>query len=272
MGNEVEVKWILNSLDEKVKTLLGYFEITNLSLINQNHFNIIQRLNSHLHKISYSANILAIDQFYWPTENIDLTKIGKLRYGNNGIYVNNEKVLRLNLNKNTESEVLDLIELINLFNSKPEFEPFKRQLRIRNEIIDLKLSTYLTGKSKNGIGDENNLECEVEIAPHQNLDLFFNSIGYYLKDDRKKTKRKNKISGYITYENQEIKTNVEFITINELPGLEFLEIEALPEFKCDTKGLVAKIHEIALSLGVENNRIENRGYQVLQNILSEVKN
>ncbi len=41
----------------------------------------------------------------------------------------------------------------------------------------------------------------------------------------------------------------------------------LPEIKTNNKDLLDVIYSLAKELGVENNRIENRGYQVLQNIL-----
>ena len=100
------------------------------------------------------------------------------------------------------------------------------------------------------------------------LNSFFNSIGYYAKEDRKKTKRKTKFSGYYSYKNIPIKTNIEIVKIDELQSLEFLEIEMLPEIKTNNKDLLDVIYSLAKELGVENSRIENRGYQVLQNILT----
>ncbi len=268
MGNEIEVKWVLSSSDENIRKKLGYENFSNLKLFALNHNLIITNLEKILlPSIKYTPNIVAIDQFYWPVDNIDSNQIGELEYYTNGLYMNEEKILRLNPNKNNKGEALDLIELITQFYFQNKLEPFKRQLRVRNEIIGSRVSIYLTGKSKNGIGDENNIECEIELAPNQNLDLFFNSIGYYAKEDKKKTKRKTKFSGYYSYKKIPIKTNVEIVKIEELLGLEFLEIEMLPEIKTNNKDLLDVIYSLAKELGVENNRIENRGYQVLQNIL-----
>ena len=268
MGNEIEVKWVLSCNDESIKKKLGYDNLTELKLSNPNQ--IISNLEKILTpKVKYTENIVALDQFYWPIAEFKPFENQSLRYYANGLYLDNRKILSLTSKAGNEIEALNLIELINSFNSTPELEPFKRQLRIRHEQVNLEISTYLTAKQKIGLGDEENVECEVQISANQDLTSFFNSIGYRVKNDRKKTKRKTKFSGHYLHNKIPITTNVEIVKIDELLTLEFLEIEMLPEIKTNNKDLLDVIYSLAKELGVENNRIENRGYQVLQNILTE---
>jgi adenylate cyclase class IV len=269
MAFEKEAKWVIKSDNLDVTNTLSYNFLPQVHLCRTQEkvFNILSK--NGFENLSYKESIISKDSFYEPSGEFEckggdfLIVKGLIKFSDTSLYIGPE---------NQGNEPQKLVQLICDF-SKSSAEPYQRQLRIRDELYDNKSILWMTGKNKLGIGDSDNIECEVNVSDSTNAFRFLNKIGYSLQPQKSKTKFKTKFGGdslagdYVC--------NIEIIKLPELEGVEFLEIEFTSENRLSSS-LDEKLFKLAKNLGFqqpeltvpEGGNLENRGYQVLQKTIS----
>ena len=265
MASEVEAKWWLEKPDERIVKVLGLESIVSYDIgqirakakeISGSEPEVHDYLDGYFMKDFSAAGYSAEDL----DKKVRLED-GTIRFGNKtfAISVDSGKII--------QAEYDGFINTLKSLFS--ELDKDKYGIRLREDRATQKL--YLTLKVKHGIADEASEEYEFLVSSRQSAEDFLRTLGYELQPERTKVKRQERY----TFNRDGIEVHAEINGVEQLGGVRFLEIEAVPK-SLDKAPRIDFVYQIAKELGIQNphlattqgGNLENRYWQRLIQLIS----
>jgi len=184
----------------------------------------------------------------------------------------NEKTLKISVErgKDINTEYQGFIRLLRTFLSGDDKTPIKDlsdkyAIRLRNDRATN--NVYITLKCKHGKADEQSEEYEFLVDSKSNAEDFLSALGYEFRAEKTKVKKQERYS----FEREGVEVHIEINKIEQLGGIRFLEVEAVPKSIKKSPG-IDFIYKIAKEIGIKSPNLntsqggnrEDRKYWQLQ--------
>ncbi|MBI2647335.1 hypothetical protein HYW99_02565 [Candidatus Woesearchaeota archaeon] len=253
MAGEIEAKfWLERPSDDLLRTL-------NLDNIVTYDVGQIRAKARELSGIEPEVQDF-LDHFYTKTDTSrgysaeDLTSKVSLE-GNALKYSDKSLKFAVEGGKDLNSEYQGFMRLLMAFfsgedKSAGEDTPNKYAIRLREDRATNQ--TYLTLKCKHGKADEQSEEYEFVVESLATAVDFLETLGYEFRPEKTKIKKQERYS----FERKGIEVHVEVNGIDQLGGVRFLEIEAVPK-SLDKSPRIDFVYGIARRLGIRNPRLDS---------------
>ena len=252
MAGEIEAKFWLERPSEIIVQALHLDSLVAYD---------IEQIRSNARKVSGSEPEVHdfLDHFYtktddsrdYSTKDLDAKvslQDGAIRYDGKTLKVAVEET------KDLTAEYQGFMRLLKAFFSGEDKTPGdnlpnKYAIRLREDRATNQV--YITLKCKHGKADEQSEEYEFLVGSKSDAEDFLKSLGYEFRAEKTKVKKQERYS----FERDCVEVHAEINGSEQLGGIKFLEIEAVPKSVEKSPG-IDFVYQIANQIGIQNPNLD----------------